>query len=1117
MIYGPAFYKLLGIPESVAEPTAYHLLDLDPRMITEAIVEGALKERKARLRQSIPGPQFIPIVSLIEQELNQAAAILRDPQRRREYDDQLLRGPRKRARKQGGPERRKLVEACREAVRDRVDADGCLPDERRGELAGELDRIGLPADQVQYVLEHVPSPARKEGEASEDERRQKKDEAMRFFVAAIDLEVDRGLLDDPSERKLMKMAERFGIPPALAAEKIDHCLAELGAQRGGRDESSLVGQFKLHVLALYPMGDATGMDRRRLLSLAAAEGLSVRQAERVLREYLPPPSDELQEGGGLESSTAGDPMGVLKELARTSPGPPSRRRTWARYAADAIVTLVLAAAVIGVWKGIEVWSGGRGPRPPGGPQTAPVAGGPAGPDTRPAPTRPALLAKAFDALPSREAVRKVFQGATATARTEALVAAAEILVVGATPRDRVLVRGIYDALLDCPPAEGRVQDAAVGALIGRLRAVGKAGRGQPKGLYRGAGRLASMLFLRRTPGVAVRDPGAMEAFLDRCTRAWADSRAMLPADPANDPRRLAYAVMAGGSLTMYAGRADRVRFAAVTAQLVGVAADPLEPGSQEALAALLDSGAYSGYRPDIRDTARLALCDVIQTTLDRQVARKAQAVLASVLRLAYDDPRRSDSLGTDRERTSAAAALRLAVEAGSGRLAASRPAASQAATSRPASTQPGSRPATSQPRRGGVALAERVRATWTDRTDAPAVLTDLAGTMLACADRVAHLSARSDALTGELLGVLNEGNPTLRAARLTRRVRTVDEAGSVPLPGAAALEDGLAGRIKRDIRSSRAAVRNATIEQLRVLDDAAAVAVLVDRLSEIVQSARPDLPATNRILQALLRMSDAGIPAKLAALIQPARTNYTAHRLVMILLDGSGLAGSTDRLKYQLPISHNAKQRSLCAGRWKDLAASCPWGPRRMTGAVAGPVGPPPAWRPDPTVEKLLAVLVHYSRLTGRMLQAYKPAADADVPKPPEIRPAKARIVAPVREEELTEALDRVATELTRLARRHANAKAFAVRIDMIALRAKSRKLACETALQRSAVALDTAGRILEILVLQADGKGGEGKAVVEEIRRRHGRAVAENVLIEMRELCCHNLLLLGMLSKEGP
>ncbi len=1105
MIYGPAFYKLLGIPESVAEPTAYHLLKLDPRMITEALVDGALRQRKARLRQNIPGPQFIPIVSLIEQELDKAAAVLRDPARREEYNARLLRESRKKRLTQDSQKRAKLVEACRQTVRSMVDADGCLPDEKRGELASRLDSLGLPDDQVRYVLDHIPRPDHGEAAASAEQRRRIRDEAREFFVAAIDLEVDRGLLDGPSERKLMKMAERFGIPAGLAAEKIDERLAELGAERGARDESSLIGQFKLNVLAMYPMGDATRTDRQRLLSLAAAEGLDIRQAERILGEYLPPPADEAPVRHELDSSLAEEPLAVLRELAGESaaaagPGA-TRRRTSPRYVADAAVALVLAAAVVAAWKVVDAWHEGARVVPAGKTPTAPAPGGAARPQTR-----PPLLAEAFRSLHSPARVRTLFNDANAPARAEALLVAAEMLVAGAAPHEQASAEGLYRALMRCPPADSRVQDAAVGALMRKLRTPGEAGGPEPRNLYRAAGMLASVLFAHPTPGVAVDDPAGMKAFLEQCERAWIESRAFHPADPVNDPRRLARAVMEGGSLTLYAERADRDRFAAVTGELARVAADPQEPGSQEALTALLSSGSFGGYPDEISQVARLALCDVMEATLDAETATRAQATLASVLKLPYDDPLRSASVDSAVDRAITAAALRGTIEAG----------VRLAPASRPAATQPRSRPATSRPAHAAVTLAERLRATWTDPPSVPGVLTDLAGTMLACANRVAGFSLRSDALTGELRDVLGEADPALRASRLTRRVRLVDEAEAAP-SDPSPLDDELAAGLKADVRSSVVGVRNRAVEQLRVLDDSAAAAILVERLSEIVQSARPDLPAMNRILRVLVRMSDRGIAAKLAGLIRPARGNYAAHRVVMALLEGSGYMGSANRLTYQLPINHNSKQRITCAAIWQKLAVSCPWGPTRMAGAVAGPVGPPPAWRPDPTVEKLLAVFVHYSELTGRLLRAYRPAAGAEPPKPPEVRPAKAGITAPVHEDQLTEALELTAAELTRLARGHANAKEFAVKVDMIALKARSRDLACETALQRAAVALDTAGRLLEVLVLEAYGR--DSMETVAEVRRRRDRAAAaaENVLIEMREHCYYNLILLGMLPEAGP
>jgi len=1104
MIYGPAFYKLLGIPESVAEPTAYHLLKLDPRMITEALVDGALEDRKARLRQNIPGPQFIPIVSLIEQELEKAAAILRDPARRKEYDARLLRESRKKRLTRDSQKRRKLVEACRQAVRSMVDADGCLPDGKRGELASRLDSLGLPDDQVRYVLEHIPAPDHGEADASAEQRRRRRDEAMGFFLAAIDLEVRGGLLDGPGERKLMKMAERFDIPADLAVEKIDERLAALGAERGGRDESSLIGQFKLHVLAMFPMGDATRSDRKRLLSLAAAQGLSVRQAERTLREYLPPLEGE--EGGveGIDSSLPEEPLAVLRRLAAESAEAPvpggEREGRYARYAVDVVVALVLAAATVGVWRAVEAWYVAAGPAPPGRPSTPQAAAAATGPHTR-----PALLAEAFRSLHAGARVRRLLRDATASVRAETLLLAADMLLGRAAPHEQASAERLYKALLGCPPADGRVQDAAVAALLGRLRAPGEAGAPQRKGLYRAAGLLASVLFLRPTPGVAVEDPAEMKAFLARCEGAWAKSRAFHPADPVNDPSRLADAVMGGGSLTIYAERADRARFAAVTAELARVAAEAQEPGSQEALMALLGSGGYGGHPAEIGQVARLALCDVMRATSDAETAARAQATLASALGLAYDDPLRSVSLDSPLDRAKTAAAFRRVVEAGVRALPGTRPAA----------TQPESRPAAPPPR-AAVTLADSVRATWTDRPTVGQALTDLAAAMLVCAERVARFTLRSEALTGEMVEVLKQADPALRASRLTKRVRLLEAAAAVP-SGPRVLDDKLAEELMAGLRSSVPGLRNRAIEQLRLLDDTAAAAVLIERLTEIVQTARPDMPAMNRILAALVRMSDGGIPGQLARLIRPARSNYAAHRVVMALLEGSGYMGSANRRMYQLPINHNSKQRLTCAGIWKNLALSCPWGPGRLAGAVAGPVGPPPAWRPDPTAEKLLALFAYYSELTGQLLRAYKPAAGAEAPKPPEIRPAKADVAAPVHESQLAEALELMVAELTRLARGHEGGREFAVKMDMIALKARSRGLACETALQRAAVSLDTAGGVLEVLVLEADGAAV--RETVAELRRRRDQAAAdaENVLIEMREHCYYNLILLGMLPEDGP
>ena len=75
------FYKLLSIPEDTASPTPFQLLGL-PEVhstpLTREQIEQAVQERKKLLRQNIPGPHALPIMSLVEQTIDRAAAKLLD-------------------------------------------------------------------------------------------------------------------------------------------------------------------------------------------------------------------------------------------------------------------------------------------------------------------------------------------------------------------------------------------------------------------------------------------------------------------------------------------------------------------------------------------------------------------------------------------------------------------------------------------------------------------------------------------------------------------------------------------------------------------------------------------------------------------------------------------------------------------------------------------------------------------------------------------------------------------------------------------------------------------------------------------------------------------------------
>jgi hypothetical protein len=73
------FYKLLSIPEETDAPTPFQLLGFSiaqTPLLTRGQIEQAALERKKLLRQNIPGPQVLPIMSLAEQAIDRAAAAL---------------------------------------------------------------------------------------------------------------------------------------------------------------------------------------------------------------------------------------------------------------------------------------------------------------------------------------------------------------------------------------------------------------------------------------------------------------------------------------------------------------------------------------------------------------------------------------------------------------------------------------------------------------------------------------------------------------------------------------------------------------------------------------------------------------------------------------------------------------------------------------------------------------------------------------------------------------------------------------------------------------------------------------------------------------------------------
>ncbi len=216
------FYRLLNLPDDVASPTYYHLLGLKPQTCTAAAVQEALQERKKRLRQNIPGPQFIPLVLRFETEqLEPAAEVLADPQKRAEYNEQLKEQARQGTADWVKSERNLVIQKARKLVHAHSNDDGTLDEEQRPLLAEKLIRLGFSAGDVRVLFEGIPTSGAEIAPSKELE--------IEFLSNAIEMAISHGGLADEDESRLMNLADHLGIDPAHARNLIQNQLSQTTA------------------------------------------------------------------------------------------------------------------------------------------------------------------------------------------------------------------------------------------------------------------------------------------------------------------------------------------------------------------------------------------------------------------------------------------------------------------------------------------------------------------------------------------------------------------------------------------------------------------------------------------------------------------------------------------------------------------------------------------------------------------------------------------------------------------------------------------------------------------------------------------------------------------------
>ena len=515
-----------------------------------------------------------------------------------------------------------------------------------------------------------------------------------------------------------------------------------------------------------------------------------------------------------------------------------------------------------------------------------------------------MLNRAIAALSDPDEVRRLIDRASRADRDAALTVAARMMVATDSPSEAVSARTLMQTLLGCPSASPACQDAAVTALIGELGSLMPQGKISAWPANRAMSLLTETLLLNEVATANADDPEAVGRLLDRCKQSWADSLRAAPDDPVNDPVRLAAAVAGGGSLVLYARRADARHFDALAAVLATMAAYPHRSGSAPALAALASAVADRNFPPEMGKIAGLALAEAIRHAPDAPAAERVAAALTDAMKRRGTDFEIQTKLDSTAARSQVADAVRAALLA--------KPATNPA----PVATQ------SVQPGPLSAVLAFSVRGTWSNTNADADLLADLTTTMLACAALTEKITLTTDALDRELETVLAQRNQAARAARLTRGVVLAEGVIAQAVNTPMGLDPNVADDLRKALRHGNMGVKLQAIDRLAKLGDPAAGEVLLDRLSQIAKGRnKTDLVLANRILAALKKIDDPRIPARLAALIEPTTYNELAHSIVMTLLDGTGTAGSTDRIDYVLPLTPH---QDAAKGRGRQLESHRP-------------------------------------------------------------------------------------------------------------------------------------------------------------------------------------------------
>jgi hypothetical protein len=1104
MAYHPILYRLLGIPDTGAEPTAYRLLGISPQQATPELVEARLLACKKRLRQNIPGPQFIPMVSLWESELARAAETLLNPRKRDAYHAGLARQARK-ERQRGSPvPQQDQAAAIRQAVDSAVNPDWTLDEDRRPVVVDRLRSLKVPEPRIRSALAEIPKPVSPAAGPAPG--------ALPFFNRAIDLSLGQGILTSSDENNLLVLAQKLQMTPDEAATAIEGRLAATGAKRVQLQPRG--PRVVAAPSAPLPPGIAPHMAPAQVPRAAPQAGLRELDAPAALIDDEQVVNSILAESRGRRRRDANLLWLILIPIAA------------------ALLFLLLALACVYLWprgEGLPPDAGARPPEEKAGPE--PGAAATPGAPAACADGSPAACADGSRRPPLCDAL---LRAATPTDLATAIASAAQADLATALDGAAGLLSGAPAACADGSPAANEItaaetlfrnllaldslsaaqQDAVIQALLGAARRPKT-----PTAGYRALRLLWSALWLAAPPTLS--SAAEQTRLVDQCERAWKESLGRSPDDPLHDAARLAQGIADGGDLRMLAAHATDKAIGPVIDKLLDVAADTNRPESSRVLQqfqyiAIGYDRPYGAPTAAAAQRAQLALCACLRRTDNPALAARLRAVLLRPLKLDPTDPDLDVDLTVPADRQRLADRLAAVVCPGG------KPAATPAAVGTPSATAPSpagvAKPSVHRPRSGPS--ASEVKASFTVKGEPEAVLADVALTMLACRDRAARLAGNHKGeCTTEVARLIGPSNRTgSLAAKVSLAPLPAATPASAPAAPAAMAAPPDVPALKKDLLSPSAATRYRAVEQLRDLNTPEAANALLDALERSARARTPaDQRTSFRILDAVKTMRQRRVPEVLVDVLPACPSGLVAFQVARALEQGSGTSGGT---LGSLPLNHSPGLRKSCADFWKSrLPRFADRWPAGGGAAGAGPAAhaPPaalPAWQPDPTPLKLLALAGACAAEAAEDLKSYSWGSAGGTGGVGAAGARGGTVAARLDlAGDLLQALHAYVEQLERLIREHPSGKTYAVRADLVAQQRQARILASDTPLQKAAVDLDTAAALLEILI-DASDTSDAAKAPLERLRAEHTSALAAapNVLHEMRAAAYQNLALWDLL-----